>query len=198
MSTMLTVEQAVHAFVLRSVATLEDHGQRVWWKRCPWMDGHDNGHTFAYWMAVNDDEHEVWFEPRYHGELDDLIPENSELPEGFYDFTLMIAGGKFELDLLIDHGARPGSPMNTESRREVRDDEGRLLKFVTRLPDEQDPTDWLTRPDAYLCCSLCEALVAVADQEAQCPCGELGRGPDGALLPPDPEKCFPAVYRLAP
>jgi len=196
MTAMITVDEAVEAYFLRAVATLTEHGQRVWWKRCPWFDDASNGHSFAYWMAVNDDEHEVWFEPVYHGNgLDDLVPE------GFDDFTLFIDGGKFEVDLLIDHDTSPGAPMNVRSRREIRDDEGRLLEFVARLPVDDGTVDWLALPDIYLRCSDCsvenEVIVAVADPDEECLCGALSRNPDGTLQVPDETRCFTAVYRIA-
>lgn len=129
------------------------------------------------------------------GQIDDL------LPDGFDRFTLFIAGGKFTVDLLIDAGAQPGAPKNVRSRREVRDEEGRLLEFVTRLPTDGGENDRLSRPDCYLRCSECsvenDVVVAVADPEQECLCGALSRGSDGALNPVDESRYFTAVYRVA-
>ncbi|HEV2635964.1 MAG TPA: hypothetical protein VGX23_12495 [Actinocrinis sp.] len=192
MEVTITVEQAAHEFLLSSVAALEEYGQRVWWKRCAWQDGHDNGHSFSYWLTVNDDEHETWFAPVYHGDLGD------QLPEGFDEFTLFIEGGKNSIDVLLDEDAEPGDPPNTRSREEFYDADDRLLEFVTRVTDEPDPIDWFSRADAYLRCFQCGSIVAVAKPDDECFCHTLSRAADGTLQRPDLERNIIPVYVLAP
>lgn len=205
MPTLVTVEEAAEAVAIEAVAVMRNQGYRVWWRRLP-RRGPARGETVAnaaaYAMAVNDDEWEFALELVYdEGGLDDLVPE------GFDEFTVFMGGSKGVVDELRRGAAKwIAVPETDRSRREVRNEQEQLLEFVTRLPADTaaEDADWLNRPGHYLRCSECSGeeeeyteVVAVDDPEQECRCGALSRTPDGRTSPPDRNRYFTAVYRLA-
>jgi hypothetical protein len=193
------VDEAAAALVRRTVAAMEELGERVWWRRYPSVrrvsDGPSRVEYFvSFFMALGDDEWEFGLDLRYRG------PDGVDsLPEGFDRFTVFIEGGKGGIDDLLRASAQPRTPVGRSSR-DVRDAEERRLEFVARLPSADLPTDWLLWPDVHLRCSECsvenDVVVAVDDPAQECLCGALRRGADGALALPDEDR-FTAVYRLA-
>jgi len=194
------VDEAAVAFVRRTVAAMEDLGQRVWWRRNPsvYRVGDDPSRVeyfVSFFMALGHDEWEFALDLRYQG------PNNEDpLPEGFDRFTIFIGGGKGGIDDLLRASAQPGRS-DGRSSLDVRDAEGQRLEFVARLPSADLPTDWLLWPDVHLRCSDCsvgnDVVVAVADPAQECLCGALSRDAGGALVLPDEDRYFTAVYRLA-
>lgn len=172
---MISVAEAAHAYLLDAVALAESDGSRVRWP--PWgpqPSGDAEGdHIHSYFMVVDDGRRGFEFALRYRGRPNDLVPE------GFWDFTLFLEGGKGHLsDLLspVPPSERAAEPERTEDGRPLR-----LVRWLVAQPGETlDPS---ATGGTLLRCLYDEILVAVDDPDQRCPCGRLGRDDDGRLLP---------------
>lgn len=187
---VVSVAEAVEAFVAREAAALRALGCQVWVSRCPWGDSHDGARArFTYWMALDDEQGE-WFEPFHDGPADD------RLPVGYGDFGLFYAGGKSDLPSLRMSSHVGHLPEVVEARDETP------LRFVARIDSPQAARAWLSRADAYVRCDECRSFpstaVLVGDPEQECECGAFARDEDGALTWGEKHAyTFPAVYLRA-
>ncbi|SEG81900.1 hypothetical protein SAMN05216223_11339 [Actinacidiphila yanglinensis] len=172
---MISVAEAAHAYLLDAVALAESDGSRVWW--APWgpqPSGDDEGdHVYSYFMVLDDGARGIEFALRYEGRPNDLVPE------GFWDFTLFLEGGKGHLSDLLS----PVPPSERAAEPE-RAEDGRPLRLVRWLVAQAGETiDPSATGGTHLRCYEDGALVAVDNPEQECPCGEFNRDDDGRLFP---------------